>query len=305
MRFRKSAVCILLLFILPILSGCGQKSTPGPGAAPALSSSEAQTTILTSFYPMYIMTVNITRGVPGVQVVNLTQPITGCLHDYQLTTDDMKKVQAAEIMVVNGAGAESFLDKVIRQQPDLRIIEASRGMALLPGSEGTNPHIWVSVAGAIQQVKNIGQQLSELDPANASVYSANTDTYVEKLEKLRSDMHQALDGAKNRDIITFHEAFPYFAQEFNLNVAAVVEREPGAEPSAGELSETIELVKRAKVKAIFVEPQYPTRAAETIARETGARVYVLDPAVTGPMEPDAYLNIMRNNLKTLNEALNQ
>ena len=116
-------------------------------------------------------------------------------------------------------------------------------------------------------------------------------------------MHKSLDNVKNRDIVTFHEAFPYFAKEFNLNIVGVVEREPGSEPSARELQETIEQVKKLKVKALFAEPQYPTKAIETISTETGSKVYTLDPVVTGPMDADAYINIMDSNLKILEEAL--
>ena len=115
-------------------------------------------------------------------------------------------------------------------------------------------------------------------------------------------MHSELAPYKGRSIITFHEAFPYFAQEFGFNIVAVVEREPGSEPSAKELADTIELVKKNGISTLFSEPQYPDSAAETIAKETGAKVYVLDPAVTGSDDYDAYLNIMENNLATLKLA---
>ena len=138
---------------------------------------------------------------------------------------------------------------------------------------------------------------------NAAKYKENTSAYIEKLEAQRTKMHLALDPLKNRDIVTFHEAFPYFAQEFNLIIAGVIEREPGSAPSAQELAETIDQVKSLKVKALFAEPQYPAKSADTIATATGAKVYTLDPVVTGPMEADSYINIMDSNLKTLQEAL--
>ena len=89
--------------------------------------------------------------------------------------------------------------------------------------------------------------------------------YILKLEAQRDKMHKSLDNVKNRDIVTFHEAFPYFAKEFNFNIVGVIEREPGSEPSAKDLQGTIEQVKKLKVKALFAEPQYPTKAVETIA----------------------------------------
>ena len=154
-------------------------------------------------------------------------------------------------------------------------------------------------------MENIGEQLAVLDPDHAVQYASNAETYVAKLEDLRGRMHQVVDSTKNKEIVTFHEAFPYFAQEFDLHITAVIEREPGSEPSAAELAETINIIEDTGTKVLFTEPQYPARSAETIALETGTKVYVLDPAVTGPLEPDAYLKIMENNMRTLQEALNQ
>ncbi len=264
-------------------------------------------TIVTSFYPMYVETINVTRDVKGVKVINMTKPQAGCLHDYQLTPNDLKTLEKAGVFVVNGAGMEAFLGKVITQMPKLKIVEASRGIPLIRGDndEGDNPHVWVSVSNAIRQVKNIGEQLAKIDPANGPQYRKNAAVYIKKLQALKGKMHQGLDGVKNRNIITFHEAFPYFAQEFNLQIIAVIEREPGSEPSARELARTIVTIKKANVKGIFAEPQYPAKAAEVIAKETGIKVSVLDPAVTGEANGDrnAYLKIMEKNLKSLQEAL--
>jgi zinc transport system substrate-binding protein len=259
--------------------------------------------ITASFYPMYIATLNVTKGITGVEVRDLTKPMTGCLHDYSITTDDMKQLTKTDIFVVNGAGMESFLDKVIKQQPNIKIVSASNGIGLLKAVEGANPHVWVSVSLHIKQVQNIASQLALADPRHAKQYGRNAATYVAKLKKLRSDMHAGLKDLKSRDIITFHEAFPYFAKEFGLHIAAVIEREPGSEPSARELAETITLIKKAKVKAMFAEPQYPAKAAQAIARETGAKLYTLDPVVTGPMKDDAYIVIMTKNLSELRKAL--
>jgi zinc transport system substrate-binding protein len=212
----------------------------------------------------------------------------------------------ADILIINGAGMESFTDKVVSQLPELKIIDASRDIPLIKGEgDEYNPHVWVSITNAILQVKNIGEQLALLDPAHADQYKANTEAYAAKLEDLRLRMHQIIDGSSNRDIITFHEAFPYFAREFNLNIAAVIEREPGSEPSAAELARTIEIIKETGAKVIFAEPQYPAKSAETIARETGVKIYILDPAATGELEPDAYIKTMEKNMDTLREALNQ
>ncbi|HEX3032714.1 MAG TPA: zinc ABC transporter substrate-binding protein [Bacillota bacterium] len=295
---------LIVLLLLTVITGCGSQAASKAGKARE-ADSQKELVIAASFYPMYIMTLNIAGNIPGVRVVQMSPNQSGCLHDYQFTPSDMTTLEDARIFVINGAGMEAFMEKALSGQPELKVVEASQGLSLIKNaSDGQpNPHVWVGISGAIQEVRNISAQLAKVDPAHAQQYSANAAAYVKKLEALRQRMHQSLDGIKNRDIVTFHEAFPYFAREFNLKVVAVVEREPGSQPSAGELAATISLVRASKVKALFAEAQYPAKAAETIARETGARLYVLDPGVTGSPDADAYLNTMNNNLKVLEEAL--
>lgn len=263
--------------------------------------------IVTSFYPIYISTLNVAKDIPGVEVIDMARPQTGCLHDYQLSPADMKILERADAFVVNGAGMEAFMDKVTSQLPKLDIVEASKGIEILKNGKGReeNPHVWVSITDCITQVRNIGNQLADLDPIHADLYRKNADDYVKKLNLEKDKMHKALDGLTNKDIVTFHEAFPYFAKEFGLNIVAIIEREPGSEPSAGELADIIDTINQTGVKALFAEPQYSPKAIESIARQTGAKVYVLDPVVTGENTPDydAYIKAMNANLKSLLEAL--
>lgn len=290
--------CFVSFFMVPFM----------PGPVNLAQANEAkEINIVASFYPMYIMARNVAKDVPGVFVHNLTPPLTGCLHDYTVTTEDMKKLSGAQVFVANGAGMESFLDKVMAQYPGVKIMELSEGIPLIKGegNEGANPHLWVSISNAIIQVENLGKAIEVFDPAHKELYKKNTADYVAKLEALRKKMHAELSVYKGRQIITFHEAFPYFAREFDLKIVAVVEREPGSEPSAQELADTIDLVEKNKIPVLFSEPQYPASAAEAIAKETGAKVYMLDPAVTGPDDYDAYINIMENNLKVLKQAFSK
>ena len=300
MRSTSKILSLLLLVLSVALVGCGgtDKSAEKKTAEPFR--------IVTSFYPMYVATINITDGVNGVEVYNMTKPQTGCLHDYQLMTEDMKTLEKADAFVINGAGMEDFMDKVTEQQKKLKVIDASRGIELIHDEEGDNPHVWLSVTDAITQVRNIADQLKEADPVHAAQYEKNAAAYIEKLTSLKSEMHAALDNVPHKDIVTFHEAFPYFAQEFKLNIIGVVEREPGTEPTPTELQETIEQVNALPSKVLFTEPQYSPAAAETIARETGAKIYTLDPVVTGEATPaakNAYIDTMKKNMKTLQEAL--
>lgn len=306
MKNKISKTLILVIFILTIILsvGCGKKSETNK-----LSNNEGKLKIVTSFYPMYIFTSNIAKDIENVEVENLTKTTTGCLHDYALTTSDMKTLEDSDIFVINGANMESFMDKVRKQNTDLKVIEASEGIKLIK-SEGKenkdgdeNPHVWLSITNAIQEVKNISKKLGEVDPKHKEQYDVNAKKYIEQLELEKEKMHDELKDIKYKNIVTFHEAFPYFAEEFGLNIVGVVEREPGSQPSAKELKETIENIKKLNVKAIFVEPQYSPKVAETISKETGIKVYILDPIVTGDMNIDEYTTVMDSNLETLKEAL--
>ena len=299
MKGKVALVTILLGIGVLLFAGCGNNQQA--------EKNSVEFTIVTSFYPMYIATVNITKGIDGVTVTNMTKPQTGCLHDYQLTPEDMKKLEKANAFVVNGAGMEAFLDKAVKRQKNMIIIDASKNIELLKDASGEeNPHVWVSVTNAIIQVKNIAIQLAEADPKHAAAYKKNAAEYVDKLETLKKEMHKKIDPLTHHDIVTFHEAFPYFAKEFNLNIVAVVEREPGSDPSPKDIEKTVELVKRFSVKALFAEPQYPKGAAQTIARESGGVVYSLDPVVTGEANEEAYnayIKAMKKNADVLVEAL--
>ena len=296
---RTLSIIAILLALCMMLAGCG-------GSADKKADKDGFF-IVTSFYPMYIDAINITKGVEGVTVANMTKPQTGCLHDYQLTTEDMKTLEKADAFIVNGGGMEAFLDKVIQSRKNLKIIDASnKNIDFIKEGDEINPHVWLSVTANIQQIKNITAQLKAVDPKHADAYQKNADEYIQKLEALKTEMHAALNTVPNKDIVTFHEAFPYFAKEFDLRIIAVVEREPGTEPTPAELKKTIGEVKDLPAKVLFTEPQYSPSAAKTIAREAGAEIFTLDPVVTGESNEkamDAYITTMKANMETLKKAL--
>jgi len=260
--------------------------------------------IVASFYPMYVMALNLTEGIANVEVRCMSNERTGCLHGHHLTSSDMKALARADILIANGAGMESFLEKAAAQSPGLKILTATRGVPL---EFNGNPHVWVSIRGAMAQVRSLAAQLAQADPTNAPIYRQNAQKYLAKLEALQKEMHAGLAPFAGTRIVTFHEAFPYFAKEFGLQIVTIVERHPGSEPGAGELARTVRTIREQNVRAIFVEPQSSQRSARALERETGIKVRTLDPAVSGPRDPvkarDSYLHTMRANLAALREAL--
>ena len=315
MKTTLTKILTIIILVSLFLTGCNNSAKSNNS-----TESNNKLTIVTSFYPMYISTLNIVKDIPNVEVLNMTTSQTGCLHDYSLSTKDLKTLSNADILIINGAGMESFLDDVIDEYSDLKIIEASKGIDLIEDTEhddhtedhdhedhdhDVNPHVWVSISKNIEEVSNIAEELSSLDPNHANEYQDNANEYIAKLENLKTEMHSTLDNIAHKDIITFHEAFPYFAEEFGLNIVGVIEIEPDSEPSAKEVENIISIINEKNIKALFTEPQYSSKIADTIAKETGASIYTLDPIVTGDSNEKAYNDYiikMQENLNKIGRA---
>jgi len=275
-------------------------------------------TVVTSFYPIWIMTLNLTSGLEDhVTVRNLAAPTVGCLHDYQLQPADMKALAAADAFLINGAGMEAFLPEIARSLPDLPVIEASDGIELLENGsaveileteeEGeTNSHIWLDPLRAVRMAENLAAGLIRVLPGDETAITANLEDYRARLEALDTQLRQGLKDLPRKDIVTFHEAFPYFAAAYGLNVVAVVNKEPGEVLTPAQLGELVREIRILGNPPLFVEPQYTDLSAQTLASETGAPVYSLDPIVTGPESDvplDYYENAMLQNMNTLVTAL--
>ena len=278
-------------------------------------------TVATSFYPIYVFALNLTQGIDGLEVHNLAAPDTGCLHDYQLQTGDMKALAQADVFLINGAGMESYLQNVLDAFPDLPVVDASAGIPLLEENgelhehdeaededhdHQVNAHLWLDAANALAMVDNLSAGLCEAFPAYAQAIEANRTAYAQRLTALDAELRTGLADLPRKDIITFHEAFPYFARAYGLNVVGVVNREPGDALSPAQLAELVGVVENLGTPPLFVEPQYDDMAARTLAQETGAEVYTLDPVVTGPTDETAltrYEDVMRENMRTLQQAL--
>lgn len=277
-------------------------------------------TVVTSFYPIYLFTLNLLEGVEGVEVRNLAAPGTGCLHDYQLSTGDMKALSSADVFLINGAGMESYLSFAMEAFPELRVVDASQGVELL-AEDGHddhddhdhdhgdfNAHIWLDAENAQQMVRNLAQGLMEACPEQAEAIAANRDDYLARLSALDEELTEGLQPVAGKEIITFHEAFPYFAKAYGLTVAAVVAREPDTALSPRELAELVALIREKGNPPLFTEPQYEDTAARTLSQETGAPIYALDPVVTGPdsdIPLTLYEDRMRQNMQVLLEALDE
>ena len=282
----KGLVIISLLFVLSIPLSCKKESSSGRSD---------EFVIVTSFYPIYIIAKNAACNINNVKVVNMTSSNIGCLHDYSVTAEDMKNIEKADVFLINGVGMETFIDKVAERYPNLKTVELSKGISFIDDGDDKNPHIWMSVSNVISMVNNCVEALCQADIKNSDIYKKNGDAYIKELKNLKTEMDERFKKFRGEKIITLHEAFSYFAKDYDLIIAAVVEHNPGMEPSAKELADLIDTVRRSGIKYIFAEPQYSSSSAEIIAKETGAKVLILDSMVTGPDDRDAYIKAMEKN----------
>lgn len=263
-------------------------------------------TIVTSFYPIWIFTLNLTDGIDGLEVINLAEPTTGCLHDYELQNSDMVALSRADALLINGAGMESFLPVVTGAYPDLPVIDASAGIPVITNAEGeVNAHLWLDPQRAIGMATNLAEGLIRLMPQYTDQITANLAVFTERLTAVDQTLRNNPESTGHRSVIILHEAFPYFADACALEVAAVVDKEPEEDLGTSELVRLVEFIRAQNPLPLIVRSEEEDRAVSVLAAETGAPVCGLDPITTGPANPplDYYETIMIRNFRTLQEAL--
>ncbi len=285
----------LVVALLLVLTGCGN-----------VEKEETESfDIVTSFYTTYVFAKNIAKDVPNVTVQNMSDNHSGCLHDYHLDTSDMKKIENADVFIINGAGLESFLEKVYEKE-ELQVIDASDELELLQSKyeDEPNEHTWLSISNAISQVEKIGNELAEIDEANRDKYLENKNAYVDRLKSLRNQLRESLyDANKDIKIVTTHDAFPYFADDFDIDIVDVIEREEGQSPTQKEMKNIINNIKENEVCGIFIEPDYSSKLAQTIANEANVNIYTLDSITSGDGNIYDYENKMKQNIETIRESI--
>ncbi len=308
----KKTIAFLLAVSLILMSGCGAVKKNGKNGS----------VIAVSFYPVYIFTLNLVKGIDTVDVRCMAQQNTGCLHDYTLTARDARLLNDADVFVISGAGMETFLDDLEETTENLPVIDSSVGIELLCGDShehedehgetdhlghshehGENSHIWMSVENAEKQVINIKDGLLKVFPQHENEINANCEEYLERLRLLKTEIQSASDCLKGENVITFHAAYDYASREIGFNVIATVESDEGGEPSAKELARLCDEIRENNVKALFIEPEYDGNAAQILATETGAEIYVLNPVVKGDGVLTAYEDIMRENIEIMKKAV--
>lgn len=290
--------------------------------------------VVTSFYPMYIAAMNVIGDTEGVTLKNLSEPQTGCLHDFQLTPADMKLLSTADVFVINGGGIEAFMEEIAAQYPKLTIVEACAGIELLcdehthehadeeaheddHGVEAeqnqeehtheheVNAHAWMSVELYRAQIENIAKGLAEADAEHAENYRANQTSYDGKLKELQNKQEALVATLQGNSAILLHCAYDYVAEDYGLVVPFCMDLDEERQVSAGEVAEVLEIIKHDNVKYIFAEKLYAEAMCELIQKEVDVKVVYLDPLTRGEYDADSYLEGMRRNMQLIQEAFSK
>jgi len=251
-------------------------------------------------------------GGPCVAVSSLV-PQGGDVHTYDPTPSDLRTVAGAKLLVMNGLGLDDWLENVVTNAsasgtPLLKLAAGVPGVTLLPGEDpGTmNPHLFMDPLYVKSYVDQIAAGLAQVDPAGAARYGAQAAAYKAQLDQLdhsvRGRIAQIPEG--DRKLVTFHDAFPYYAREYGITIVGVAVEAPGQDPSAAYTAQLIEAIKAAHVKAIFSESQFPTKLVDQLAAETGATVVanLYDDSVGDP-PADSYIGVITWDTDQLVKAL--
>ncbi len=271
--------------------------------------------IVTTVRPLYAAALQLTDGVPDVRVENLTGSSTGCLHDYQLSPANRLSLARADLVVLNGAGAEGFLDEVLPQL-DASVADTSAGIDLLAGHEhdhehdheeehdheddhAVNEHIWVSPTRYAAQVRTLTAALQAADPAHAAQYAQNAARYLTQIQATEERMQALRQRLQGRRCVLFHDSLAYLADELSLQVAAVLPVGEDSGVSAGELAEAERIARDDPAVLLIYDDQYTTRFGSVDRQVSADRVLALDTAVKGEGRADDWLQAMERTLSRL------
>lgn len=284
-----------------------------PSCAPA--EEEGGMTVVCTTYPIYLFASSLSEGVDGVAVERLDTGSTSCLHDYTLSMEDMKKLERADVVAINGVGLEEFLEDALAAS-DAVVIDCSEGVELLEnlshhheegeGHDGHDhghwdPHYWMDPKRAAQMVDNLETGLSAFDPDHQEDYAQNSSGVRTLMLAQDNAIRDLLDqygtrhGTNPLNLITFHDGFQYFADAYGLTLLASIEEEAGSEASAHEIVEITELVREHDIPVIFTEINGSDATAKAISRETGCRVAQLSMMMDGP-EDGSYMDGLMDNV---------
>ena len=311
LRLASCSVCLLVLFLLV---GCS--SNTAKPAEPEVKKIK----VVATMYPVYEFVKQV--GGDKVDVVMLIPPGAEP-HDWEPTAKDIIKIKDAKIFAYHGKDfepVEKLLQKdvlgnalALEVSKDVNKLEAKHEEKEEEHGHGHNeehkfdPHAWLDPIAVQQEINTIAQALISVDEKNADYYKTNAQNYNKKLAELDEQYKRGLAGMTHKEIVTSHRAFGYLANRYGFEQLGIMGLSPDAEPTPDKMAKITEFCREHKVKYIFFETLTSPKLAQTIAKETGAELLVLNPieSLTEQEMKDGknYLTIMGENLVNLQKAL--
>lgn len=265
---------------------------------------------IASFYPLYDFAKEVGKDKVDVQ---LLVPSGVEPHDWEPTIHDVQLMQKSNLIIINGIGFENWVDSLEELNYSGNIVDTSEGILILDSGiideheadehrhQSGDPHIWLNPVLAKIQVQNIADAFTQQDPENQEFYQTNAKNYIKKLDNLDNKIRNELSTC-NRDFIAFHDAFSYFADEYDLQQHTIItSNDPHAEPTAKTLEKVINTARELQIQVIFTEETVDTRISNVIANEIGGKILILSPIEIGA--DGNYISRMTQNLNNLKEAL--
>ncbi len=295
-----------ILSLLVLIAACSSKPAEdkppaGSGSPPASSPLRVGVTL----HPYFSWASNVVVGTDIEVVAVLPGEVDA--GNYQPSPDDIKKLAKLDALVVNGIGHDDFIKGMITASGNtkLTLIEANADTPLLASAHGDakNSHTFISFTNAIQQARLIAAKLGELRPAHAAKLKANAAAYADKLRAIQARAAKEIANAKIKRVITVHDGYSYLLQELGIELVGVVQPAHGLIPSAKELGEMIELMKKERVSVVFTEEDFPEKLLATLREATGAKVYVISHVATGDYTAEKFAKEMAANADMLVKAL--
>ena len=269
---------------------CGQGSN-------ATDSSQVKVTATLGLFRDLVQQVGGSRVTVSTLVPNSADP-----HTYEPPPIQIAKLSKAKLVVMNGLSLEAGLEKIIQENASssATVLQLAAGLPTLQD----NPHLWLDVQNGMTYVERIRDSLASVDPAGADVYRANADAYLAELRTVDTEVTAAVDSIppERRKLVTFHDAYPYLAHRYGLQIVGFVVESPGKEPSARQVSDLANAIRDQKVPAVFKEPQFSARVLDLAASDAGVQVCVLySDALDNNVK--TYVDLMRFNANELTRCL--
>jgi zinc transport system substrate-binding protein len=308
-KMKKAAIiAVTLIIIIAAASTAGiyiltQPSTP---------QTNTKLNVIATFYPL----ADFAQNVGGDKVtVSILVPETVDVHDFEPTPSSISAVSIADVLIYNGVGLEPWIQNIVSasENTNLKQVDTSQGITLLPvaqqfqsGNQTYDPHIWLNPVDAQQQVRNILQGLIKADPADSQYFTQNAETYIAKLDALNQQAINATTNTATNRFVTFHEAFSYFANQYNITQVPILGPFE-EEPSAGDIQNVITAIHQYHLRYIGYESLENPAISQSISTQTNASLIEMNPieGLTDEQKAagDNYLTLMQRNIETIHLAL--